>query len=244
MAAHVSEIMNHEVLSFDRDAPARAALALLLRMGLTTAPVVDEEHRPIGIVSQRELVRAPAGAKVSACMRVPAVATGPETPLLEAAKLLDEADLHHLAVVGPHRRLIGFVSSLDLLRGLIGAPVAHPESFVHWDEAAGAAFSNDRVLDADHVDGVPATPGLVVISRGGAGRPERVVWAETTLDLGRWLRAYLDDSELSERLAAGRGQLRYRYAQLDDWRLRESAAFVLRAQGQLDEYALAAPGSG
>jgi hypothetical protein len=238
MAAHVSEIMNHEVLSFDPDAPARAALSLLLRMGLTTAPVVDEEHHPIGVVSQRELVRAAAGAKVSACMRVPAVVTRPDTPLLDAARLLDEADLHHLAVVGPHRRLIGFVSSLDLLRGMIGAPVSHPESFVHWDDAAGAAFSNDRVLDADQVGDVPATPGLVVITRGGAGRTERVVWAETTLDLQGWLRAYLDGSELSDRLGAGGGQLRYRYAELDDWRLRESAAFVLRAQGQLDEYAM------
>lgn len=248
MAQKVSEVMNHEVLRFDRDAPVPSALALLLRMGLTTAPVVDGNGHPVGVVSLRLLVQAEAGTKVGAVMVTPALVAGPETSLLDAARLLDVANLHHLAVVDEHQGMVGFVSSLDLLRGIIGAPARHPDSFAHWDKETGAAFSNDRPLDPDHIGGTPHAAGLVVIVRGGAGRPERVVWAETTLDIKHWLFVYFDASEglcLSADLSAGGAALRYRYAQIDDWRVREEAAFSVRERAQLAiDRERTGPGSG
>lgn len=236
MACQVSEVMNREVLRFERDVSAQAAWAMLLKMGLSTAPVVDGNDHPIGVVSVRWLAAAPEGTRVGACMRAPAVVAEPEMSLLDAARLLDEANLHHLAVVGPDRSLIGFVSSLDLLRGIIGAPARHPDSFVHWDEESGAAFSNDLPLDAEHVGDTPHEKGLVVIVRGGAGRPERVVWAETTLDVKRWLMSYLEGEDLPElrpHLAKSGDLLRFRYAQIDDWRRREEVAFAVREHAQL-----------
>jgi hypothetical protein len=235
MANCVAEVMNRDVLSFAAITPAHSALDLMLALRVTTAPVVDGRDHPTGVISLRELSRAVAHARVGDLLRAPAVRVSPETSLLDAARLLDEVDLHHLVVTDSTGELVGFVSSLDLLRGIIGAPVRHPETFVHWDASVGMAFSNDRVLDAEHVGDTPHAAGLVVLVRGGAGRPERVVWVEATLDIKEWLRSYFDQPDGLTRSAgqtAGGGRLRYRYAEVSDPLQREELAFRVREQAQ------------
>jgi predicted transcriptional regulator len=235
MANQIAEVMNSEVLCFERTTGARAALELMLALGVTTAPVIDERGHPIGLVSMRELAIAKPQSALADLLRSPALVTRPETSLAEAARLLDEADLHHLAVVDKAGGLVGFVSSLDLLRGLIGVPARHPETFVHWDAAAGTAFSNERLLDPEHIDGVPHAPGLMVVSRGGVARPERVAWVEVVDDLKTWLLNYFSHpDELSRtagRLIKG-GALRYRYAELADALECEQIAFRMRTHAQ------------
>jgi CBS domain-containing protein len=234
MANCIAEVMNHDVLSFAAITPARSALDLMLALHVTTAPVIDGRDHPIGVVSLRELSRATNQSRVRDFVRVPALRASPETSLLDAARLLDEADLHHLVVTNASGELVGFVSSLDLLRGIIGAPARHPETFVHWDSSVGMAFSNDRVLDPEHVGDTPHTAGLVVLVRGGAGRPERVVWVESTLDIKEWLRAYFDDPDaLARRMGPSpAGTLRYRYAEISDPSQRDELAFRMREEAQ------------
>jgi hypothetical protein len=235
MANRIAEVMNGEVLCFEPDAPARTALELMLTLGVTTAPVIDERGHPIGVTSMRELALAKPHALLAEHLRGPALVARPDTSLTEGARLLDEADVHHLVVVDEDGRLVGFVSSLDLLRGLTGAPARHPDTFVHWDPAAGTAFSNERVLDPEHVDGVPHAPGLLVISRGGVDRPERVAWVEVVDDLKGWLNEYFNHpGELAQRAgwATSDGALRYRYTELADRRQCEETAFRVREHAQ------------
>jgi hypothetical protein len=235
MANCIAEVMNQDVLSFEANTLATSALELMQTLRVTTAPVVDQHGHPAGVVSLRELSRARGFARVGSFMRAPALCVSPQTSLLDASRLLDEADVHHLVVTDATGDLVGFVSSLDLLRGIIGAPARHPDTFVHWDASAGMAFSNDRVLDPEHVGDTPHAAGLVVLVRGGAGRPERVAWVETTLDIKEWLRDYFDDpNALTSRTGktTSGGSLRYRYAEVGDPSFRDELAFRVREQAQ------------
>jgi CBS-domain-containing membrane protein len=98
MANCVAEVMNRDVLSFAASTPARSAQDLMLALRVTTAPVIDERDHPIGVVSLRELARSTLSARVRDFLRAPVLRVSPESSLLDAARLLDEANLHHLVV--------------------------------------------------------------------------------------------------------------------------------------------------
>ena len=46
------------------------------------------------------------------------IEVGPEAPLAEAARIMVEYGIHHLAVVENRHRFLGVLSSLDIVRAL------------------------------------------------------------------------------------------------------------------------------
>jgi CBS domain-containing protein len=126
MSNTVADIMNPKLLYIgDRD---RVALARrhIIDFGITAVPVLDETHRPVGVVSLRDLARdegdhfVPSGHVET----VKATAT-----LEEGARQLADSNYHHLVVVDDKGIAVGMVSSLDFLRALVGLPPRHPEKF-------------------------------------------------------------------------------------------------------------------
>jgi acetoin utilization protein AcuB len=97
------------------------AVAAAMQQGsFRQAPVVDGEGRLIGIVTDRDLREHKgylAATKVSAAMIEPALAVGPEDPIEHAAQLLLERKIGALPVVDRERRVIGIVTTSDMLRG-------------------------------------------------------------------------------------------------------------------------------
>ena len=126
MSKTVADIMNAKLL-YIRDGD-RVALARrhIIDFGVTAVPVLDETHRPVGVVSLRDLAREdgdrfePSGVVAT----VKATAT-----IEEGAKQLGESEYHHLVVVDDKGVAVGMVSSLDFLRALVGLPPRHPEKF-------------------------------------------------------------------------------------------------------------------
>jgi len=58
-------------------------------------------------------------------LMTPAVVTiSADTPVLEAARLMIENDVHHLPVTGPRGRLVGMLSPFDLVRAIARVPSA------------------------------------------------------------------------------------------------------------------------
>ena len=126
MSKTVRDIMNAKLL-YIRDGD-RLSLARkhILRLGVTAVPVLDETHRPVGIVSLRDLEREGEDVEVGSTP----VCTAKDTDSVEdAAKKLAETDYHHLVVVDDKGVAVGMVSSIDFLRALLGLPVRHPKAF-------------------------------------------------------------------------------------------------------------------
>jgi CBS domain-containing protein len=107
--------------------------------GLSAVPVVDDDRRVLGVVSEADLLhkmefpgwdphsrllerkrvriaRDKAGADDAAhLMTAPAVVVGPNTSVTAAAKLMDDEHVKRLPVVDDAGRIVGVVSRKDLL---------------------------------------------------------------------------------------------------------------------------------
>lgn len=179
MARTVREIMNPELLSLRGPAPAKETLDMILEFGVTAVPVLDAEDRPVGVTSLRDLVRSgPSEAPVTS----PATTVALNASVASAAETMATTGRHHLVVVGADGKAVGMVSTLDVIRAMLGYPVKHPSTFPRPDPL-GAHWSNDEVLDESGIAALPHEPGVLLLVRSGTERGEDRVWAETAADL-------------------------------------------------------------
>lgn len=119
--------------------PASEAAQLLLSSIFTGLPVVDQQDRPIGILTQGDLIHrgrlpirlgllaeteqegigavmhALAQKQVAELMTQPVITLTEEQPLLEAVDLMLSNQLKRLPVVGKEGQLVGMLSRLDIL---------------------------------------------------------------------------------------------------------------------------------
>jgi CBS domain-containing protein len=215
MALEIAEIMNHDLFGVAPGDRVGDVLDLLLAYGVTAAPVLDEERRPVGFVALRDLVGAPRNAHVLTRMAAPADVVSIHMNLRVAAVHMAERSRHHLACVDDEGRAVGFVGALDVLRGLIGAPVPHPDTFSHVDRSSGLTWSDNALLTFEHARRVPAEPGIFKLIDAAPNRPDRVVWTEATPDLHHRLGELLSNpAEAPSHLvdAALCGRLWFRWA--------------------------------
>ena len=126
----VDEIMSDHPVTITSEHSLESALDLLSKHGIRELPVV-ESGRLIGIVTDRDLRQvAPSyplfrdeeeiryynqNVKVASAMTPDPLTVSPETPLVEAAKLLRTHRINSLPVVD-HARLVGIVSVTDFLK--------------------------------------------------------------------------------------------------------------------------------
>ena len=216
MSSRVREIMNPELFHVS---PADAS---------------STTGRPIGMVTLRDLVGR-SGTTAGGIMTSPATTISAQAPIADAGRRLAETGRHRLVVVDAEERAIGMVSAIDIVRGLLGLPVAHPAAFPHLDEETLLTWTDDAPLDLDHLDGAPDGPGLLELVHGGAGLPERVVWVESCEDLYARLTDMLGTPQGDEPVLAwwlAQSDMRFRTAAAADPAARGKALEVLRARAR------------
>jgi CBS domain-containing protein len=177
MARTVREIINRELLSVHPEVSAEEVRNLLRSFSVSAVPVVDAAQRPMGVLSLRDLVENVHGA-AGGRMTQPAICVPESTPIEEAARQLARTDMHHLVVVDGSGAAVGMLSSLDLLRGLLGMPARHPATFPHWDEQTQAFWTDEWMLDEHGCAQAPDAAGVLVLVSGVSGQPDTVVWSE------------------------------------------------------------------
>ena len=234
MASIVKEIMNRELFSVRPTDTAASALSGLLAFGIYGAPVVDSEQRPVGVVSLRDLV-AKEGATVTERMSSPAAVVRADARISDAARLIAQTGYRRLVVIDEQSRAVGMLSAVDVIRGLVGLPVQHPAAFPHFDAATGLRWTDDALLDIDHVDVAPDGPGLLLLSHSMPGKPDFVVWAESANSVQTRLIDLVslpqDNPELN-RLLEDRQHLRFRATSVTDPKVREQVIERLKSQRQ------------
>jgi CBS domain-containing protein len=183
MAKTVREIMNPELFSIRPDEPIESARISIMGLGVTAAPVVDEQGRTLGMLSLRDVVDDDPGRTAQERMTEPAVVVAAETTVEKAADLLAQQDLHHVAVVDQDGVAVGFLSTLDVIRGLRGLPIRHPLAFPHLDAQTGVSWTNDLEPQLDVLRSAPDGPGVWILIQEGAGARRTIVWAEASANV-------------------------------------------------------------
>jgi CBS domain-containing protein len=134
----VRDVMSNDPLTVFADTPLKEAARTLVRTRLGALPVVDEERRVVGMVSEREVIRhllttqVFSGADVRATaapgmaprsvrdvMSRQVMCVAPEQPIAEVASLMSNKDVERVPVVR-EGRLVGFLTRGDIVRKLIG----------------------------------------------------------------------------------------------------------------------------
>jgi hypothetical protein len=208
------------------------ALSCILALGITGAPVVDQDGIAVGIVSFRDLLTRKTGPLVGDCMSSPVVSVKRSATIQEAARIFSERGFHRLVVVDDDGRAVGIVSVIDCVRGLSGMPASHPATFPHYDPQSGVAWTDDTVFDLEHVDAAPEGPGILVLRVGGANVTETDTWIEPNRNVRARLREMLTKPQADRRLALllerYASRLRFRAASVPSTRRRLEAMLRLR----------------
>jgi CBS domain-containing protein len=131
--------MTHSVVRTRADAPFKEIVKLLADHDVTAVPVVDDSDRPLGVVSEADLLRRestqpdtagllaildtpgtaapPAVATIAGgLMTSPAIVAHPDWSVVQAARVMDHGHVKRLPVVDETGRLVGIISRADLLR--------------------------------------------------------------------------------------------------------------------------------
>ena len=152
----VSELMRREVVTVHPNSPVTDVVELLLDKDFTAVPVIDDDHRVVGMVSDNDLLKRggirvtlslkkatdpdfvaelhkqlkdPA-RKVAEVMTRDVVTVPPDMVLGKAAKLMVEDHVKRLPVVNKERKLVGILGRLDILNTIaaVHLPEWHPQA--------------------------------------------------------------------------------------------------------------------
>lgn len=145
--------MTESVLTVDVNDPAGEILRLFAGYPVHHLPVVDGP-RVVGMLSSADVMKLelflPRGSgtpieylnqrmKVGALLRRAPVTILPHQPVEAAARLMAENGVHALAVVDAHERLLGIITTTDIMQAALGArQAAALESRAATDDGPGA----------------------------------------------------------------------------------------------------------
>ncbi len=135
----VRDVMTDQPVTVRVDSSLKDAARTMVRIGLGALPVVDEEDRVLGIVSEREVIRhlltvqaftgpdarvaaptLPGKKTVRDVMSRQVLCVAPGQLLAEVASLMSNKDVDRVPVVSAGR-LVGFLTRGDIVRKLIGS---------------------------------------------------------------------------------------------------------------------------
>ena len=120
----ISALMSGKVYCVSEDVSVQALATLLLEGGFSRVPVVDEGGKPIGVVSQADLVRHhyesgtashEALSTVGDIMTEVSFALDEEALVSQAAAMMALERIDSIPVVDPMGQVVGLLSSLDVL---------------------------------------------------------------------------------------------------------------------------------
>ncbi|MEU9121106.1 CBS domain-containing protein [Streptomyces sp. NPDC048506] len=116
----VADLMTPNAVVAQPGTPFQEIARLLYEYDITAVPVVDEDERPVGVVSEADLLRRPSDEQgrntAGAIMTSPAVVARPGWSAVRAARTMEEKRVKRLPVVDESGRLIGVISRRDLVQ--------------------------------------------------------------------------------------------------------------------------------
>jgi CBS domain-containing protein len=175
--------MATRVVAVRKNASFKEMIVRMRKSRVSAFPVVDDDGRVIGVVSQADMLdkeadlatsqgplasvlrfgdhEKAAGVTAAELMTDPPVTVGPDTPLAEAARLMRDYRVKRLPVINATGRLIGVVSRGDVL-----SVFARPDADIQR-EAVEEMIAECFATDSRRL-GVTVHDGIVTLT----GRPE------------------------------------------------------------------------
>ena len=117
----VKDVMSSPVITIDEEAPVNQVAGLMDKHGLGCIIVTGKEGKPLGIISERDLVRRvlaknikPDSLKAKEVMTSPLITIEPGEKISEVARRMSTLNIRRLGVIYKGQ-LVGVLSSKDVL---------------------------------------------------------------------------------------------------------------------------------
>ena len=117
----IKDVMSSPVITINEEAPANQVAELMDKYALGCIIVSNKEGKPIGIITERDLVRRvlakntkPDSFKAREVMTSPLITIEPDKKISEAAKRMSTLNIRRLGVIYKEQ-LVGVLSSKDIL---------------------------------------------------------------------------------------------------------------------------------
>ncbi len=125
LSVKVRDLLKDAIVSCREDEPLECAVAKMYAANVGSVVVVDAAGRPVGIVTERDIVRFLAQevdfkTPLGQVARKSLITASPDDSLISAAAKMIEHNIRHLPVV-EGGRLVGVISIRDVLRALLAA---------------------------------------------------------------------------------------------------------------------------
>ena len=121
MVVKIGDIMTKSVVTLPKGAKISAAAKLMAERSISCIVIVDDRNKPIGIVTERDIVKRVLFANADAnkvtledIMSSPVITTTKDTKLMVAMKKMRENSIRRLVSVDKDRELNGIVTQTDL----------------------------------------------------------------------------------------------------------------------------------
>ena len=176
----VKDVMTTQVFWVERDTPFAAIAAALRQHRVSAFPVLDEERRVIGVVSESDLLNKMAlgggedhmitgilrhkqlekarGVTAADLMTAPPVTASPEDTVEHAARLMYLRGVKRLPVVDADNHLAGIVSRADVL-AVYGRPDAEIAEDIRTGVLSTEGAANPGAFDVAVTEGVATLTG-------------------------------------------------------------------------------------
>jgi CBS domain-containing protein len=187
MNSTVKDVMSTHVIAVRRDAPYKEMAAMLHEQRVSAFPVLDDENKVIGVVSEADLltkealegtvprtllsrherVRKQVNALTAAdLMTKPPVTIGPEETVSHAARLMFDQQVKRLPVISDDGTLIGIVTRSDVL-SVYSRPDAEIRRQVTQDLILGTFLCDPDKFTVTVKDGIVTISGTPETSNVG-----------------------------------------------------------------------------
>ncbi len=115
-AVPAGDVCTRDIVCAQTDAPIRALLRIFDERALGAIPIVSDDGGVVGIVAAMDLALAGDAKSAADLMTRTPICISEATPVTRAAAIMAFEGVHHLPVVGWGGRIVGMLSSLDVLR--------------------------------------------------------------------------------------------------------------------------------
>jgi len=188
MNATVKDVMSTHVIAVRQAATYKEIAAVLHEQRVSAFPVIDEDNKVIGVVSEADLLAKAAlegtvprtlqsltqqhlRTRVNAVtaadlMTKPPVTIGPDEPVTRAARLMFDRRVKRLPVTSEDGTLIGIVTRSDVL-SVYGRPDAEIRHQVTQDLILGTFLCDPDRFTVTVTDGIVTIEGTPETSRVG-----------------------------------------------------------------------------
>jgi CBS domain-containing protein len=222
MGSTVKDVMSTHVIAVSPGAPYKEMAAMLHGQRVSAFPVIDEDKKVIGVVSETDMLAKEAlegtvprttqlslttqgmRSRVNAVtaadlMTKPAVTIGPDEPVTRAARLMFDQRVKRLPVTSDDGTLIGILSRSDVL-SVYSRPDAQIRHQVTQDLILGTLRCDPERFTVTVKSGIVTIEGAPETSRAGHDIIDAVRHMEGVVFVRDRL-SYPDDSPYHPRVA-------------------------------------------